>query len=77
MIQYWVAKLLCNEFITSKTFLLEFANYKTFEGRLTRVVGKRNIKICALSAVWDHSNILTMSYLLLLREYEITAERLF
>ena len=27
---YQVANLLCNEFITSKTFLLEFANYKTF-----------------------------------------------
>ena len=52
-----VANLLCNEFITSKTFLLEFANYKTFinnktfVGPLTRMAGKRDVMTCALSLV--------------------------
>ena len=47
----------CNEFITSKTFLLEFANYKTFinnktfVGPLTRMAGKRDVMTCALSLV--------------------------
>ena len=54
---YQVANLLCNEFITSKTFLLEFANYKTFinnktfVGPLTRMAGKRDVMTCALSLV--------------------------
>ena len=45
----------CNEFITSKTFLLEFANYKTFinnktfVGPSTRMAGKRDVMTCALS----------------------------
>ena len=54
---YQVANLLCNEFITSKTFLLEFANYKTFMNNktfvdpLTRMAGKRDVITCALSLV--------------------------
>ena len=73
----------CNEFITSKTFLLEFANYKTFinnktfVGPLTRMAGKRDVMTCALSLVWRHSNITATSSSLLLRECKIAAEMLF
>ena len=51
---YQVANLLCNEFITSKTFLLDFendktfVNYKTFVGHLTRMAGKREVLTCGL-----------------------------
>ena len=51
----------CNEFITSKTFLLEFANYKTFinnktfVGPLTRMAGKRDVMtfflLCDVTAI--------------------------
>ena len=40
----------CNEFITSKTFLLQFVNDKTcmnikaFVGRLANMVGKRDVR---------------------------------
>ena len=60
----------CNEFITSKTFLLEFANYKTFinnktfVGPLTRMAGKRDVMTCAFSCVTSqqyHGNVILVA----------------
>ena len=60
----------CNEFITSTTFLLEFANYKTFinnktfVGPLTRMAGKRDVMTCALSRVTSqqyHGNVILVA----------------
>ena len=54
---YQVADLLCYEFITSKTFLLDFVNnrtyvnFKTFVGHLTHMAGKSDVITCALSRV--------------------------
>ena len=81
---YQVANLLCNEFITSKTFLFDFVNNKTFVnkkifvGRLTRMAGKREVMTCGL-LLCDVTAISRQRHAvqLLLHVCEIAEERLF
>ena len=81
---YQVANLLCNEFITSKTFLVDFVNNKTFmnnktfAGRLTRMAGKREVMTCGL-LLCDVTAISQQRHACQLLQHvcEIAAERLF
>ena len=51
---FQVANLLCNKFIMSKTFLLDFVNNKTLVnnktcvGRLMRMARKHDVMMCSL-----------------------------
>ena len=83
---YQVANLLCNEFITSKTFLLDlvnnktFVNNETFVGSLTRMAGKCEVMTCGLllSDVTAISRQRHSRQLLLhVHECEVAAVRLF